>query len=146
MNEFETETHIDRPVADVFAALLDFDKMPQWSPGLTEVRLTGPGPLGVGTTLVYIGKFLGRDYESPAECTEYVVNKKWTTKTTAGPFHLEIENNFEAADDGTNLRAVYRGESRGFYKLAEPVVVRLAKKHFETAVENFKALVEAGAL
>ncbi len=146
MNEFETVTHIERPLADVFAILLDFDKMPQWSPGLTGVRVTSDGPLDVGSTMVYIGKFLGRDYESPSECTEYVINKKFTTKTTSGPFHLEIENTLEPVADGTRISAIYRGESRGFYRLAEPVVVRLAKKHFETALENFKALVEADAL
>ena len=31
---------------------------------------------------------------------------------------------------------------RGFFKLAEPLVVRLSKKHFETAAENLRALLE----
>jgi uncharacterized protein YndB with AHSA1/START domain len=146
MNEFEIVTIINRPVEDVFNALQDFDKAPQWNPGLAEVRRTSDGPLGVGSTLVYVGKFLGRSYESPSKYTEYVANKKLASTTTSGPFHLEVDNTLDSADGGTRLTAIYRGESRGFFKLAEPVVIRLTKKHFETATENLKALLEADAL
>jgi hypothetical protein len=74
------------------------------------------------------------------------VESRFVSKTTSGPFHLEVENTVDPLEDGTRLTAVYRGESRGFFKLAEPVVVRLTKKHFETASENLKALLEADAL
>ena len=146
MNEFEIVTVIDRPVEDVFRALQDFDKAPRWNPGLAEVRLTSDGPLGVGSAVVYVGKFLGRSYESPSKYTEYVANKRLVSMTTSGPFHLEVENALESVDGGTRLTAIYRGESRGFFKLAEPVVIRLTKKHFETAAENLKELLEADAL
>jgi uncharacterized protein YndB with AHSA1/START domain len=146
MNEFEIVTVIDRPVEDVFSALQDFDEAPRWNPGLAEVRLTSDGPLGVGSTVVYVGRFLGRGYESPSKYTEYVPNRRLASVTTSGPFHLEVENSLDSVDGGTRLTAVYRGESRGFFKLAEPVVIKLTKKHFETATENLKALLEAGAL
>jgi uncharacterized protein YndB with AHSA1/START domain len=146
MNEFEIVTTINRPVEDVFSAFQDFDKAPRWNPGVAEVRQTSDGPRGVGSTMVYVGRFLGHSYESPSEYTEYIANRKFASKTTSGPFHLEVESTLDAVDDGTRVTSVYRGESRGFFKLAEPVVVRLTKKHFETAVENLKALLEADAL
>jgi hypothetical protein len=40
-------------------------------------------------------------------------------------------------------RIIYPAERSGFFKLAEPVVIRLTRKHFETAAENLKALLEA---
>jgi uncharacterized protein YndB with AHSA1/START domain len=146
MNEFEIVTIINRPVGDVFAALQDYDKAPRWNPGLDEVRQTSDGPLGIGATLVYVGRFLGRGYQSPVQYTEYLADTKFATKTTSGPFHLEVENTLDAVDGGTRVRSVYRGESRGFFKLAEPVVLRLTKKQFETAAENLKALLEGDAL
>jgi hypothetical protein len=42
--------------------------------------------------------------------------------------------------------SIYRGESRGFFKLAEPLVVRLTRKQFETAAENLSTLLEDQAL
>jgi uncharacterized protein YndB with AHSA1/START domain len=146
VNEFEIVTVINRPPEDVFGALQDFEKAPLWNPGVTEVRQTSAGPLGVGATIVYVGRFLGRSYESPSVYAEYVANERFASKTTSGPFHLEVENTLDPVEGGTRLTARYRGESRGFFKLAEPVVVRLTKKHFETASENLKALLEADAL
>jgi len=146
MNEFEIVTIIERPVADVFAALQDLDKASQWNPGVTEVRQTSAGPPGVGSTVVYVGSFLGRSYESPSEYTECVADKRIVTKTTSGPFDLEVAIELDRVEAGTKVTASYRGESRGFFKLAEPIVVRLTKRHFETANENLKTLLEADAL
>jgi hypothetical protein len=47
---------------------------------------------------------------------------------------------------GTQVTSLYRGESRGFFKLAEPLVVRLTRKHFETAADNLRAFLEDHAL
>lgn len=143
MNEFDIATVIKRPVDQVFAFLVDTDKASDWNPQVIEARQTSDGPLGVGTTLLYVGKFLGRRFELVSECTEYAPNEKFSTKTISGPFHLEIDNRLSSVDGGTRLATVYRGESQGFFKLAEPVMVRLTKKQFETATENLKALLEA---
>jgi carbon monoxide dehydrogenase subunit G len=143
MNEFDIVTVIDRPPDQVFAFLVDVDKVADWNPQVIEVRKTSEGPLGVGTTLLFVGKFLGRRFESVSQWTEYIPNERFSTKTTSGPFHLEIENTLSAVDSGTRLATTYRGESQGFIKLAEPVIVRLTKKQFETATENLKALLEA---
>jgi uncharacterized protein YndB with AHSA1/START domain len=146
MEEFETLTEIKRPAADVFAALVDFDKAPTWNPGVSEVRCPAEGPFGVGSTLVYVGRFLGRHYESTSECTEYVPGARFASKSISGPFHLEVDYTLEEVEGATRLSGFYRGESRGFFKLAEPLVVRLTKRHFETANENLKELLEAEAL
>jgi len=146
MNEFEIVTAIDCPVATVFAALHDFDHFPDWNSAVVEVRRSAGWLLRVGSTQVFVGKFLGRSYESPSECTEYVGIREAHTRTTSGPFHLEIESSLIPTETGTMLTTVYRGESRGFFKLAEPVVIRLARKQFEGAHENFKALLEADSL
>jgi uncharacterized protein YndB with AHSA1/START domain len=143
MNEFEIVTVIDRPVDEVFAFLVDPSKTADWTPGVTEARQTSEGPIGVGTTVLFIGRFLGRGFESPSEVTDFVPNQRFTAKSTSGPFQLEVDYTLQPVDGGTRLATVYRGESRGFFKLAEPVIVRLAKKHFETAAENLKALLEA---
>jgi uncharacterized protein YndB with AHSA1/START domain len=138
-------TVIERPVDEVFAFLVDPSKTADWTPGVTEARQTSEGPVGVGTTVLFIGRFLGRGFESPSEVTDFVPNERFTSKSTSGPIHLEVDSKLQPVEGGTRLSTVYRGESRGFFKLAEPVIVRLAKKHFETAAENLKALLEAGS-
>jgi uncharacterized protein YndB with AHSA1/START domain len=146
MEEFEIVMTIKRPAEDVFAALQDLDKMPRWNSTLSEVRKTSDGPLGTGSTLVYVGRFLGRSYESPTEYSEFAADKSYVSKTTSGPFELEVATTLDRVDGATKLTVKVRGESRGFFKVAEPVVVRLTKRTFEHAYENLKTLLEEDAL
>jgi hypothetical protein len=146
MNEFTIVTTIGRPVGEVFAVIRDVARTPVWTPGMTEARQTSEGPLEPGATLVYRGTFLGRSYETPAVCTALAENKQFATQSTAGPLYIEIDTTLEPVAEGTQVTSFYRGESRGFFKVAEPLLVRLTKKHFETAAENLRALLEDHAL
>jgi carbon monoxide dehydrogenase subunit G len=146
MNEFEVVTVIGRPPEEVFAVLQDVTKTPLWNPVVSKVRRTSEGPLGVGATMVYAGTFLGRSYEAPVACTGFAENKQLATATTGGPFHLEVDQKLEPAGAGTKLTVHFRADSRGFFKLAEPLVIRLTKKQAETAGENLKVLLEEHAL
>ena len=146
MNEFTIVTVIGRPVDEVFAVIQDVARTPVWTPGLSEARITSDGPLEPGSALLYRGTFLGRAYESPAVCTALTENKQFATKSTSGPFHIEIDTTLESVDGGTQVTSFYRGESRGFFKVAEPILVRLTRKHFETAAENLRTLLEDRAL
>jgi hypothetical protein len=113
---------------------------------LLEVRRTSEGPLGVGATMIYVGTFMGRRYESPVACTGFAENKQFATATTGGPFYLEVDQTLEPAGVGTKLTIHCRGESRGFFKLAEPLVVQLTKRQVATAGGNLKTLLEDNAL
>jgi ribosome-associated toxin RatA of RatAB toxin-antitoxin module len=146
MNEFTIVTVIGRPVDEVFAVIQDVAKTPVWTPGLSEARIISDGPLEPGSALLYQGTFLGRAYESPAVCTALTENKQFATKSTSGPFHIEIDTTLEPVDSGTQVTSFYRGESRGFFKVAEPILVRLTRKHFETAAENLRTLLEDQAI
>jgi hypothetical protein len=139
-------TVIGRPVEEVFAVVQDVTKAPLWNPGLLEVRRTSEGPLGVGATMIYVGTFMGRRYESPVACTGFAENKQLATATTGGPFYLEVDQTLEQAGAGTKLTIHCRGESRGFFKLAEPLVVQLTKRQVTTAGGNLKTLLEDNAL
>src|SRR5580693_9104363 len=128
MNEFTIVTVIGRPVDEVFAVIQDVAKTPVWTPGLSEARITSDGPLEPGSALLYRGTYLGRAYESPAVCTALTENKQFATRSTGGPFYIEIDATLEQVDGGTRVTIFYRGESRGFFKVAEPLLVRLTKK------------------
>ena len=146
MNEFEIVAVIDCPVPIVFGGLVDVEKSPDWNPGVDEVRRTSDGALGVGSTVTFIGRFLGRHFESPSECTAFLVDHQFTTKTSSGPFDLEVGYTLEPVDGGTRVTTVYRGESKGFFKIAEPVVFRLTKNQAEKSMETLKELLEADAI
>lgn len=146
MNEFQIVREIDCPKEEVFAALIDFDRTPDWNSSVIEAKRKSDAPLAVGDTIVYVGKFLGRVFESDAEVAEFIPDTRISTKSTSGPFHLEIDNRLESIDGGTRITSDFRGESRGFFKIAEPVMVRLSKNLFESSTDNLKALLEAHSI
>jgi uncharacterized protein YndB with AHSA1/START domain len=146
MNEFTIVTVIGRPVEEVFAFITDIPQIPVWMPGLAQARQTSDGPLAPGATITYTGTFLGRSYESHVVCTAFTENRQFATKTTASPFYLEVETTLEPVAEGTRMTTLYRGESHGFFKFAEPLMVRLSRRQFDTAAENTRALLEDRAL
>jgi uncharacterized protein YndB with AHSA1/START domain len=146
VDQFVIEVVIDRPPQAVFDAPVNFDRIPDWNPSVSEVRWTRIGPIDVGGAMTYVGKFLGRNFQSPAEVTEYAAGSRYSARSISGPFLLEVDNRMAPAGDGTRLNSTFRGESRGFFKLAEPVIIQLSKKMFEAAADNLKALLEADAL
>ena len=77
MNEFQIVVVINRPVPKVFSAMNDLDKAPNWNPAVAEVRRTDDGPIKVGSTVVYVGKFLD-EITSPRQSTS-------STCRTRGP-------------------------------------------------------------
>ena len=145
MNEFQIELDIKRSTEDVFAALINFERVPDWNSSVIEVK-SSDTPVHEGSNVVYVGKFLGRRFTSESQFTEFVPGSKYSTKTISGPFQLDISNTLTSTAGVTHITSDFRGESRGFFKLAEPVMVRLTKRLFETSMDNLKALLEADAL
>ena len=143
MNEFTIVTVIARPVDEVFAVLTDLERMPLWVPGMTEASVTSDGPLEAGSALLYRGTFLGRGLEMPFVCTGLTENKHFGTRTTGGPFYLETDAVLEPAAGGTRVTTAYRGESRGFFKLAEPLVERAVRRELEGNFATLKDILEA---
>jgi uncharacterized membrane protein len=146
MAKAEVSTTINRPVEDVFAVLSDPETTPTWSSSSLESKKTSEGPIGVGTTSRSVTKILGRRLESEEEMTEFEPNRRFATRSTSGPIPFRSTVTFERVDGGTRVNATIEAEPGGFFKLAEPLVVRMAERQFQADLDNLKDLMEAGAL
>ena len=135
---------IGSPVEEVFDFVTDLGNAPLWQSWAVEARYTSDGPRGAGASYVYVARFLGRKIESAGEITAFEPNRRYAWKVTSGPIPMEAETVFEPVDGGTKVTAVWLGEPGGFFKLAEPIVVRMAKRQLETDFANLKDLLEAG--
>ena len=145
MIKIEQSTVINRSIEETFAFLTDIEKMSQWMSDLVEARQTSEGPLGAGTTFSVVASPLGRQIENIQEVVEYEPNKRFTIKSTSGPVANEDEFTFEPVTGGTKVTRATEAEIGGFFKLAEPLVVRMLKRQFETNFANLKDLLEAQA-
>jgi uncharacterized membrane protein len=143
--KIEASVQINRPIEEVFAFAGNIENNPQWQSGVLEAEVTSEGPIAVGTTYRYVTRLLGRQIETDGEITEYEPNRRYSFKSTSGPFPIGGRLTCEAADGGTKVTLVVAADIGGFFKMAEPLVVRMVKRQYETDVSNLKSLLEAQA-
>jgi uncharacterized protein YndB with AHSA1/START domain len=146
MARAEISATIKRPVEDVFAVVSDPESSPKWSSASLESAKTSAGPVGVGTTTRAVSKFLGRRIESELEITDFEPNRRLAWESKSGPFPIQATVTFEGVNGGTRVNATIDAEPGGFFKLAEPLIVSIAKRQFQSDFDNLKDLMEANAL
>jgi uncharacterized membrane protein len=146
MAKIEVSTMIKRPVDEVFAVVSNSENAPRWNPASIEVKKTSAGPIGVGTTWRGVSNLLGQRLESLSEIVEYEPNRRIALKGKQGPMQLRSRATFESVDGSTRVNLTLEGDPGGVFKLAEPIVVKLGTRQFETALANLKDLMEARSL
>ncbi len=146
MARAEVSTTIKRPIEDVWAVISDVENNPKWSSVALEAKRTSPGPIGVGTTARFVGRFLGRRIESESVVTEFEANKKYSFESKSGPFPIRATTTLEQVEGGTRVKSIIDAEPGGFFKLAEPLVISIGKRQFQGDLDNLKDLMEANAL
>ncbi len=142
MVNVETSNIIHRPIEEVFAYLSDVRNSPQWDSGLVEIWQTPESPVGLGTKITEVRKFLGRRIETNSEVVEYEPPAKYTRKDTSGPFPATGSLIFEPTAEGTKVTWTFQMQPGGFFALAEPLVAKSLRRNLEAALGDIKDLLE----
>jgi uncharacterized membrane protein len=66
-----SRVEIDAPIAEVWARLVDIERQPEWMTDLKAVRVTTPGPTGIGTRAEGAIRILGIPVTDPIEIVEF---------------------------------------------------------------------------
>lgn len=143
MTKVEASVQIDRPVEEVFAYVVDPNNAAQWAGPVVEAKQTSAGPVGLGTTSSRLTQFLGRTMEATYEITEFEPNRLYADKTTSGPVPIGARIHFVPVDGGTEVTIHGELDAGGFFKLAEPIMTRMARRQVATDAQTLKDLLEA---
>lgn len=146
MAKFEINLVINRPIQEVFAFISNAENLPRWRAATLEVTKVSPGDPAVGSVFKGRFTFLGRPFEGNLEVTALEPQSQYGTRLTSGPFPLEARYTLESVEGGTRLTLVIEGKPGGFFKLAEPLVVSMAKRSYESDLHNLKEMLEAQAV
>ena len=140
MIEFENTIHIDRPIAEVFEFLSDFENIPKWNYFVLEVRKLSDGPIRIGTTYHQVRK----TDEQDIRITELDQNHKIVVKTLpqSSP---SLEMRFTLYEEGntTRIRDEWRLES-GWPAPVEWLGTGRIKSAVAENLTKLKELVEEG--
>ena len=143
MAELHASIEINRPTAEVFSYMIDADNLSKWMTELVEAKQTSPGPTGIGTNMNVVVSLLGRRIENVIKVTEFEKDAKFAIKSSSGPVINEDEFTLEPIHGNTKVTRDTKVELGGFFKMAEPLVVRQLNRQFETNFANLKDLLES---
>jgi uncharacterized protein YndB with AHSA1/START domain len=133
---------IDRSAEDVFSYVGDQTNAPRWQRGLTEVRRTTDGPIGVGTKHTAVRKLLGRTLELSNEYTRYepgrlVEFRFWGSIPGQASYVVE-----STGAGRVRLTSRIEAQASGLFRLAEPLMAATLTRDVEASLGNLKALLE----
>jgi uncharacterized protein YndB with AHSA1/START domain len=134
---------VDASPAVVFAHLTDPEKATVWQASLLEARFSPDAPMRKGTEIHEVRKLLGRKMESTVEVTGFEPDRLFEGRVRSGPVPWLFRYTFEGANGSTRVHFHMEGEPGGFFRLAEPLVVRTVEKQLENDFSTLKELVES---
>ena len=142
MISYESATTIARPAAEVFAMIVDPDRMDEWT-GMSGSRWLTPSPHGAGSRLAAtmpIGPFR-RAVEW--EVIEHQPDRLFSVRSLPGGA-IDWTGVYELEPAGAETVVTSRGEVRpnGLLRLLEPLMRAELPREEATELERLKELVE----
>ena len=140
MVRIELTIDVARPAEEVFAHLVDLDRIPEWQESAVESR--ADEPLAEGVRIFECRRALGREVHSELEVTEFDRPRRLMVKTLKGPVRFTVDHRLAEADGGTRLTVVAEGKAGGLMKLGEPMLARTVEAEMRKDFERLKELLE----
>ena len=136
---------VGHPRQEVAAYLTDPANDPRWIGGLRSARLLTAPPVGVGSQVERVARFLGRRVEYVNEITE-LSGTRLAMRSVRSPFPMRVTYGFEdAGAAGTEVSVRVEGDAGRMYRLADPVLARLVRRSVRRDLRTLKRVLEAGA-
>jgi uncharacterized membrane protein len=135
---------VDRPREEVAAYLRDPASDPRWIGGLQSARLVTEPPVGVGSQIERVARFLGRRIEYRNEITE-LTGTRLAMRSVRSPFPMRVTYGFDDAGDTTTRVSVrVEGDASRLYRVADPLMALLVGRSVRRDLRTLKRLLEDG--
>lgn len=144
MAKTETTILIHRPITQVFAFVANPENFPKWASSTYDITKTSEAALGVGTTFMGVGRFLGQRIESHQEVIEYEPSWKYAIQSSSGPLPFVLRYSLKPVESDTQIVFIADVEPGRFLKVAnKPIFVSAVKRLYENDLSCLKELLEA---
>ena len=143
MTHIQHTITIDRPLDDVWDYVLDTRNDPVWITNVVDVGRGADEPIQVGLEIEETYKFLGVRLPMTLKVTEHEPRRRSAIEMSDGPVPGQGSYDFEPAGDGTRFTMTLATDAHGFFKLAEPVFARMARRDIAASLGNLKDILEA---
>lgn len=141
-----TETVISRPIADVWRYAADPTTAPQWYANIDRVEIVTPGPVEVGSRMLFSARFLGRVLSYTYEVRELEPGRRLTMCTSEGPFPMTTTYSFDPLDAGsTRMTLRNHGEPSGFGAIAAPAMAMAMRRANRADLARIRTILEGAS-
>ena len=139
--ELEHSITIKRSPEDVYAFVADPENATKWRVGLVEAKQVGE-EMGVGTVVKEKVEVLGRKLNAEQRITAFEPGQRRSLEVKLGPLPIELDEVYEATEEGTKLSVTGRTQLTGVQKMMNRVVLGQVKKQLEKELQNIKDVLE----
>lgn len=135
---------IDKPRAEVWEFFTDPDNVTVYCSNIVEYHMIEGDKDKIGRKCKGAARVAGRRVEFTDEIREMVPLErgKMVSEDATIPYTLELSY----ADEGNGTKVTWRQESesfKGFFRFADPIVLRLYTRDVRANLENAKTILES---
>jgi carbon monoxide dehydrogenase subunit G len=144
MIDIDHSVTIARPLEEVWEFVSDPANNPQWQSGVEQSDQSPVGPVGVGTRVRIIRRFMGQKIEAVFETTVFEPYEKFAFESVSGPLAVSGSLAVAATDGGTEVTYRGTGKATGVLGLGETIIAGLVNRQVNDDLRALKALLESG--
>jgi hypothetical protein len=108
-----------------FAYMADFANARLWDPSVSEARLVGAAPVGLGSTFDLVARFAGRDVPLRYEIVEFDAPRRVVLEAQRPGFVSRDTITVEPAENGSVVHYDATLAFGGIGRLADPIMQRI---------------------
>jgi hypothetical protein len=143
MIRFDLNTHIYRPLTQVFEFVSTPENDFQWQYGTLTSAQISRGEPGLGMLFRAVGHLLGRRTETMYEVTVFESNKRYGFKSVSGLVDSCTLYTFEIAQGGTQVNLSTETNPKDLFRPNDAIVVKKFKKQYKENLAMLKSILEA---
>jgi hypothetical protein len=137
-------TEIAAEPATVSAYAFEPTNDPRWIGGISEAHLQTPRPIGRGTRVQRLAKFLGRTIDYVLEVTSFEPERTMVMESVKGPFPMRVTYRFEPAGTGLTKASIrVEGTASKYYGIADWLMAPMVRRNIRGDLKRLKTIVES---
>lgn len=141
MIQHEVTIHLNRPVEQVFAFLMDTTQLTTWQTNLIKIDKITEGPLRMGSRFQEVRRLGRKESRIQGEITAFEPNKRFETKTSTKP-QVTVSYLLEPEEGGTRVKHKFVMLTSGLMRLLEPMIAKSIREENNMDFENLKRVLE----
>jgi len=134
--------HVGRLPEDVAAYMFDPHHDPDWITGIEHVDPPA-APVGVGTEIHRLAKFVGRRIDYVLRVVQHVPDRLLVMESVQAPFPMGVTYGVEPDGSGSRVSLRVTGGYGLLMRLAQPIVSRQIKRSLEADLRHLRGRLEA---